>query len=67
MKELTSIKELSTLKKLEKGQTHDDSWDGKGSHMTTYSHVLYHVKLPLLKDLNAFTHLTKKWESPKNC
>lgn len=54
MKELASTEELSPLKKSEKGQTHDDSWDGRGSHMTTKSHMLCHVKLAITKDLNAY-------------
>lgn len=69
MKELASIKELSLLNKSEKGQTHNDSLEGRGSHMTTQSHMLCHVNIALQRTLTvirpasipAFPHLTKRY------
>lgn len=70
MKELTSIKELSLLNKSGKGQTHDDSLEGRGSHMTTQSHMSCHVKIALQRTLivirpasiPAFPHLIKAYQ-----
>lgn len=53
MKELASIKELSLLNKSEKGQTHDDSLEGRGSHMTTQSHVMS-CENSTTEDLNSY-------------
>lgn len=40
MKELALIKELSSSKKSDQGQTNDDGWEGWESHMTTESHFM---------------------------